>query len=212
MTPRVVDKRAKRRQIQKAALKVFARTGLSGFKMIQVAEAAGVGKGTLYEYFPSKDDLIIGCFEEFLTEFDEHGRAAIAGITDPVEQIKTMISASYEFCLADRALLDTLFDFYAAGIPRRDSKSLLPQIAPMYRKMIDNLASVIENGAASGRFRKVDGREAAAMILAMVDGATFQLALQVYDADAREMARQTTDLILHGLIDQSSDRSDNQSE
>lgn len=200
MAPKIVDKKAKRRLIQKAALKVFAKTGLSGFKMIQVAEAAGVGKGTLYEYFPSKDDLVIGCFEEFMVEFGEHGRAAIEGITDPTEMIGKLIAASYEFCLADRALLDTLFDFYAAGIPRHDGQSLLPQLVPMYRQMIEQVATIIDAGIAQGQFRTTDSRAASSMILALLDGVMFQVALQATDANAKLLAQQTTDMVLNGLV------------
>ena len=59
MTPRIVDREAKRKQILGAAMTVFARKGINDFRMIEIAEAANMGKGTLYEYFPSKDELII---------------------------------------------------------------------------------------------------------------------------------------------------------
>jgi TetR/AcrR family fatty acid metabolism transcriptional regulator len=200
MAPKIVDKKAKRRLIEKAALKVFAQTGLAGFKMAEIAVAAGVGKGTLYEYFPSKDDLIIGCFEEFMVEFDEHGRAAIEGLSDPTEMIRKLIAASFEFCLADRALLDTLFDFYAAGIPRRNGRSLLPQLAPMYRQMIKQVATIVDAGIAQNQFRATDSRAAASMILALIDGVTFQIALRATEADAELLSKQTSEMVLNGLV------------
>ena len=168
--------------------------------MIDVALAAGVGKGTLYEYFPSKDDLVVGCFEEFMEEFGEHAAAAVGGLTDPTEQIRRLIGASFEFCLADRALIDTLFDFYAAGIPRRDGHSLLSQLAPMYRRMIAQVAGIVDAGIARKQFRVTDSRAAASMILAVVDGVMFQIALQTVKADARLQAEQISDMVLNGLV------------
>jgi len=200
MAPRVVDKEAKRRLIQKAALKVFARQGIYDFKMIEIAEMAGVGKGTLYEYFPSKNDLIVGCFNEFMTEFDEHVASRLAELTDPVEKIQKLISASFEFCLADKELLDTLFDFYAAGIPRRDGKSLLSELSPMYQQMIAHVAAIIDDGVSSGVFRSTNGKLAASMILALIDGVMFQIALQVVDANAELLAKQISDMVLNGLL------------
>ena len=200
MAPRIVDKEAKRRLIQKAALKVFARQGIYDFKMIEIAEMAGVGKGTLYEYFPSKNDLIVGCFNEFMTEFDEHVASRLAELTDPVEKIRKLIAASFEFCLADKELLDTLFDFYAAGIPRRDGKSLLSELSPMYQQMIAHVAAIIDDGVSSGVFRSTDGKPVASMILALLDGVMFQIALQVVDADAGLLAEQVSDMVLNGLL------------
>lgn len=200
MAPRVVDKEAKRRQIQKAALKVFARQGIYDFKMIEIAEMAGVGKGTLYEYFPSKNDLIVGCFNEFMTEFDEHVASRLAELTDPVEKIRKLIAASFEFCLADKELLDTLFDFYAASIPRRDGKSLLSELSPMYQQMIAHVAAIIDDGVSTGVFRSTDGKLAASLILALLDGIFFQLALGVIEIEDDKFADRISNLLLDGLL------------
>ncbi|RMF59539.1 MAG: TetR/AcrR family transcriptional regulator, partial [Calditrichaeota bacterium] len=49
MSPKVVDKTAKRQEILDAALRVFARKGFKNTKMIDIAEEARIGKGTIYE-------------------------------------------------------------------------------------------------------------------------------------------------------------------
>ena len=72
MAPKVIDKQEKRKQIIKAAIRVFARLGLPNTKMLQVAEAAGIGKGTIYEYFKSKDELFIAAFHAFIEESGAH--------------------------------------------------------------------------------------------------------------------------------------------
>jgi TetR/AcrR family fatty acid metabolism transcriptional regulator len=199
MAPRIVDKEAKRQMILKAALKVFARKGLNDFKVIEVAEAAGVGKGTIYEYFPSKDDLIVGCFSQFMLEFDHHIAAQLAELTDPAEKIRRLVSAMFEFCYEDPLLMQALFDFYAAGIPRRDGKSLLTGLAPMYRQMIDHVAAIIDEGVAAGTFRPVNSTLVSSAVLALLDGLFFQIALGVIKADAGPFAERISDLLLTGL-------------
>ncbi|MDP6593244.1 MAG: helix-turn-helix domain-containing protein, partial [Candidatus Marinimicrobia bacterium] len=47
----------KRTQIIQAAIKVFARKGLERGKIADVAKEAGIGKGTVYEYFRSKEEI-----------------------------------------------------------------------------------------------------------------------------------------------------------
>ena len=50
-------KEEKRALIIEAAAKVFARRGFASTLMAEIAIEAGIGKGTLYEYFDSKEDL-----------------------------------------------------------------------------------------------------------------------------------------------------------
>jgi len=201
MTPRVVDKKAKRKQIIEAALTVFTKQGIHDFRMIEIAEAANVGKGTLYEYFPSKDDLIVGCFSLFMSRFNDHVTTQLSDVTDPVEKIKKLISASFEFCLTDRAMFDTIFDFYAAGIPRRDGKSLLTELTPMYTEMIEWVSVVIDDGVSQGLFRPTDSKVAASSVLALLDGLFFQLALGVISIDSIDFANRISSNLLDGLLD-----------
>ncbi len=71
MTPRTTDKKNKRDQILRAALGVFAERGVHDFKMIDIARSLGMGKGTLYEYFPSKEAVITGSLELFSEDCGE---------------------------------------------------------------------------------------------------------------------------------------------
>ena len=57
--PIVVDKEKKKREIIDAAIRVFSRQGYRRTKINDIAGEAGVGKGTVYEYFKSKEDLFL---------------------------------------------------------------------------------------------------------------------------------------------------------
>lgn len=57
------DKGDKRERILDAAYHLFLTRGLTDTKMIDIAKAAGIGKGTIYEYFVSKDELFVILFE-----------------------------------------------------------------------------------------------------------------------------------------------------
>lgn len=78
----------KRRTIIDAALRVFAKSGFAAARISDIAVAAGVGKGTVYLYFASKEDLLIGVLESYaddiLSMIDE---LALAGVT-PEEGIR----------------------------------------------------------------------------------------------------------------------------
>src|SRR6185436_17206250 len=76
----------KRDAILRAAIRTFARSGFFGAQVADVARAAGVAAGTVYLYFRSKDDLPVSIFEGVMTEAIAEGRAALAGIPDPLQR------------------------------------------------------------------------------------------------------------------------------
>ena len=53
-------------KIAQAAFKLFLEGGFEGTRMIDVAQAADVGKGTLYRYYPTKEALFEGVLQETL--------------------------------------------------------------------------------------------------------------------------------------------------
>ena len=59
---RIVNKKEKREKILEAAISVFAKKGTAKTKTADIAEAAQIGKGTIYEYFQSKDEIIMAAF------------------------------------------------------------------------------------------------------------------------------------------------------
>jgi TetR/AcrR family fatty acid metabolism transcriptional regulator len=55
--------RSKREMILEAAYDLFLNKGYWETKIIDIAEKAGIGKGTVYEYFESKDDIFFELFK-----------------------------------------------------------------------------------------------------------------------------------------------------
>jgi len=59
----------KKQLIIEAAIKVFARDGLEKGKIADIAKEAGIGKGTVYEYFRSKNDIFKVIEESVFSDF-----------------------------------------------------------------------------------------------------------------------------------------------
>ena len=70
MSALIVDKTKKSEEIILAALKVFAEKGLSNSTIKEIAETAGIGKGTIYEYFKDKNEIIHNSFFYFQKFFE----------------------------------------------------------------------------------------------------------------------------------------------
>jgi TetR/AcrR family transcriptional regulator, fatty acid metabolism regulator protein len=96
----------KRSAILDAALRVFAKHGFAAARVSDIAAAAGVGKGTVYLYFESKEDLLMGVFEarvdEILSMIDE---MVVSGVS-PREGLRTFFDAALDLVASNVELLD----------------------------------------------------------------------------------------------------------
>src|SRR5207253_8005961 len=89
---------AKRREeILCAAAKLFAKHGYSDTDTQLLADKLGVGKGTLYRYFPCKRDLFLAAADRVMRKLRRHIDTAIAGIQDPLDIITEAIRAFLGF-------------------------------------------------------------------------------------------------------------------
>ncbi|MGE3075287.1 MAG: TetR/AcrR family transcriptional regulator [Dehalococcoidia bacterium] len=83
--PERADARANRRRVLDAALEVIAERG-AGAEIKEVAERAGVGVGTIYRNFATRDDLFRGVIGEMLERFFAVRDEALA-VEDPIDSI-----------------------------------------------------------------------------------------------------------------------------
>ena len=90
----IPDWRAKRREeILAAATDLFAGRDYADVQVDEVAKRAGVGKATLYRYFPSKEDLYLESLERALGGMEERLNAQAAPAATAVSRLKSMVSA-----------------------------------------------------------------------------------------------------------------------
>ena len=65
-------------EILDAARKIFAEKGFAGTTMEEIAERSGLAKGTLYLYFPSKQDIYMATLKRGVAGVVEHAREVMA--------------------------------------------------------------------------------------------------------------------------------------
>ncbi|WP_069337903.1 TetR/AcrR family transcriptional regulator [Sphingobium yanoikuyae] len=84
-------------QIMGAALRVFARDGISRVRIADIAAEAGISTSTLYEYYKSKEDLAYDVPLSHLAEFFEGYRVAVADKVTAREKILLYLSMSADY-------------------------------------------------------------------------------------------------------------------
>jgi AcrR family transcriptional regulator len=100
------DARRNRERVLKAARKRFAEDGLDA-QMDEIAKAAGVGVGTVYRHFPTKEDLVDALIADRFERIAEWTREALEE-EDAWEAFRRLMYRSAELQASDRALSEAL--------------------------------------------------------------------------------------------------------
>jgi AcrR family transcriptional regulator len=99
----------KRAKILNAAAELFATQPFHKVLLSDVAEAAGVGKGTLYIYFKSKEDLYVSVLYSGFSAVLDHLREQLNDeIQDPVEKLKVVIRETVAFAFHNPYLFEVM--------------------------------------------------------------------------------------------------------
>jgi AcrR family transcriptional regulator len=208
VTPRPVDRTEKAAQILKAASEVFVKRGYSSATIDEIADTAGIGKGTVYLYFRSKDEILMAVFDECMTRLLQQMEGWIGKAEVPArDQLEAINEIAIDGVIEMTPFYPLLFEFWAAAAG--DFKS---RIAPVYRRIYDRLrndvAAVIEAGMRDGEFRAgLDAQGVASLWVGAVDG----LGLQAWfepTLDVRRFGRGFLAAVLHGLMARDSDARD----
>ena len=87
----------RRAEILDAASSVFAAHGFAAADVQEIADKTGVGKGTVYRYFPSKEELFLAAVDHGMRRLKTAVDAAVAGAEQPLERIAAGVRAYLAF-------------------------------------------------------------------------------------------------------------------
>ncbi len=173
------DKPDRRSQIIAAATAVFNEHGFAGSTIDQVATAAKVAKGSVYNYFESKQDLFIEVFAESFTRDEKEMAEHLAQPTSALDKIDLAFDEWYakfdKYTTEGSLVLE--FWLWAA----RQGEGVLTQaFHELYVRWRERLSGIITEGIASGEMQaEMDPQGAAAVMMASMDGLVLQCILNV---------------------------------
>lgn len=171
--PRQARSQATVEAILDAAARVFARSGYAATTTNHVARKAGVSIGSLYEYFPSKEALLVALTERHVDEAERELTAlfaalpARAGALSLEDLVTTLVRAMVDLHAHDPGLHRVLFE--QAPLPPR----LRDRVAGLETAMAEQLARLLEPYGLA----PTDARTAAAMAVQVAEGLTHRLVL-----------------------------------
>ncbi len=185
-------------QILEATLLVFSRLGFDGATIPEVAREAGVAVGTIYNYYPSKRDLLVAITNKYVIEpFTRLFRQAPAG--GDFSYIATIIEDRLNFGLDGMNNLLPLL-----GEVQRD-----PELRRSYAEQVMKpIMDIMEKYAAlkmkEGTFRDINPAIMTRAIGGMVIGFMLLYRIEgekspIYIIDRKKLAAELTEFILKGV-------------
>ncbi|MFT4067626.1 TetR/AcrR family transcriptional regulator [Paraburkholderia sp.] len=142
--------------LMSAAAELFIGKGIEATTVNDIVERAGVGKGTFYHYFETKEDVILALRERFSRDFT--ARVAQAVDACPADDHRARFAAwlrgTVEAYIANYELHDVVFHEFRHSNRNAKDKEIV----------IDQLGAVLAAGAAAGAWTLLDARAAAIVI------------------------------------------------
>ena len=143
----VVDKVQKRRDIALACVELFTQSGINDLSIAKVAKTAGVGKGTIYEYFKNKNDIVFEILNILMNEHNEIKEKKLLNVDSTKEKVKVFFSFFYNE--EDVALREMYKEFTSILLtnPNDEMLEFQTECYNLYNNWIDR---IIDEGIKRG--------------------------------------------------------------
>lgn len=187
------------KRIISSAQEVIAKKGGFSVSIQDVADSAGISKGAVLHYFPTKDKLFMAVFEDFFETIFERGKIEMSRVEDPVEKLKSFADWLYDSKEPAGPIGYPLFFecMYRAVYDKKFKNAFHSWITGWVTMLEGAIREAINQGKVNG----IDPEETARAISAAYQGMASRWYLDRArhpDEWAKKVVRDTIDLILHG--------------
>lgn len=153
----------KKTEILQAALKAFSTYGIAETTTRQIAETAGIGKSTIYEYFKSKDELLDAAFHYLISGMTEGHRAIHEmALQDPAGALNSYIENAIRMSINEPSAL-LLISQYSLGILLNTDQfetarnEYREKMYPVMQNLTDEFRFIITTGIEKNIFHPAAG-------------------------------------------------------
>jgi len=176
VSPANQSQKDKKDQIIAAAAHVFAQKGYAGSSVADIALKAEIGKGTIYAYFDSKEDLFFAVFEWFILQTGTAAKVSVAYLggsaTERLEVLSDSIMNTWDEV---KDVFNLTVEFWAAS----SSSLMRDRFKGAFRRLYENFRGLvvllIRDGIERGEFRAdVDPASIAAALVGTWDALFLQ--------------------------------------
>lgn len=184
-------------EILQAARTVFATHGYAAATVDEIAETAGIAKGTVYLYFSSKQDLFLAALREGVIQLHADALREIESAQTARDKIRAFIHARLAYCDQNRDFFRIYYTEFSSMLVR--SSRAQPEFQDLYDEQAALLASLLHCGVETGEVRPIDTTKTALLIYELTRAAIAQRMLGWPEDAPEETTNLLCDLIWRGI-------------
>ncbi|MBN2801277.1 MAG: TetR/AcrR family transcriptional regulator [Deltaproteobacteria bacterium] len=186
----------RREQILNAARDVFIEEGYLQARVQDVARRAGLSKGAVYFYYPSKRDIFMALIHQ---EHEDTYAFLARAETDPRPAAALLVELGQKYLdyfAPENPVARFFLMITEQGI--RDEE-IREELQAVHQHFVEAATRLVAQGIAEGAFRKTDPVAVAILVKAIIDGLAGQAAIGIAH-DRAMLAREGLAVILQGLM------------
>lgn len=196
---------ARAKQILACAKRVFAERGFHAANVSHICEAAGIGRGTLYQYFANKHSVLTAILRETL----ERVRALMQQQSDataypPAKKVSRSAAIAVSTQQLRRVLGVVFDDSDTLRILLREAVGLDAQVESILHEIDDALISIVERDIhrahEAGYLRDLDARAVATMVVGGIEKLGLRALRSDAPVDLDALAREASTLHAIGTL------------
>ena len=202
----VSNQEKRREEIIFAAMTLFAKKGFAKTSMADIANAAGIGKGTTYEYFKGKDQLFFATFQWFVEHSENIATLSLTELAPKTgaEKIRVFSQSILASLKESEAFYPLVLEFWAATASSKYRDKMKQAFKDLYKRIGGVLVAIVKEGIENNEF---DPETDINSVVPAIVGAWDTIGLQAwfYDGHTDEFNMEKTmlsftDLIIKGLL------------
>jgi len=196
--PKRVNKEKKKQRIVNSANKIFARDGYFNAKVEEIAIVADVGKGTIYEYFSSKDELFLNVFNNFKENVLSRFWILLDLEISAIEKLKRFAQITAEIHFDPDLNMKILIQFRSEALNRSNDEEYNKILDEYYEEINALVSGIIGDGIDNGLIKSLNKELISRNYVAGFDGMTTQFFLNEKDYDIRAAAESIYEIFIKG--------------
>ena len=162
----IVDKVQKRKDIALASKEIFFQKGINDLTIAQIAKTAGVGKGTIYEYFKNKEDIVFEIVNILIQERNIKVEEDLAKVQTTKEKVK--LFSRFFYSPEDAEIRKLYKEFISITLTHPDSEMIAFQ-SDCVSGYFQWFELLIEEGIQNGELRE-EAKEFSRGLFALSEG------------------------------------------
>ena len=160
------DKLRNKEAILKAAVHLFAKKGFAETKLEDVAIRAEFGKGTLYNYFENKDDLLLSAFDFAVRNMLEFLYDQLSSVTDPLERIRLIANSQFNYSRTNTDFMKVIMTNQQVLMNHSKSRPVFHRFHDLKKLVVQEMQAAID----AGQLRPGNAQQYASFLSGMIHG------------------------------------------